>query len=389
MVAGDGRYLGYAGDIRMVRGGESIADIRQQIEERFAVSENRARLIARDQVGKLNGRLTKRRSQEAGLDLYRWNTAGDERVRSTHKKLNNKICKWDNDTVYADSVADARAGNWKSRSGAGMFVGTPGQDIQCRCTSIPIVDDVIDEVDKEIIEENRALRPEEPKPVSKPRAKPVKKKKPVKPIVSKEKKPLQLPPKSEYKPVSKKIEINENQINSPANVIKRKKNYTDQEEGWLIGYKENFHKDMNNFLIDGTTTKDYSAKSLKEITGIMDSAVKKSALTKDVTIFRGMSGKNLSKSAIGMKGKTFKISGYQSTTTQESIAAQFAGVDKRNAAIFKLRVKKGTNAVNMDLFASGTNRGERELLFGRGHKIKVTGISTNKSGYTVIEGDLQ
>jgi len=95
------------------------------------MTRSRARLISRDQVGKLNGRLTKRRQQEVGISMYRWITAQDERVRPTHQRLNNKICRWDDNSLYADSVEDARAGRWKSRSAAGMFVGIPGQDIQC------------------------------------------------------------------------------------------------------------------------------------------------------------------------------------------------------------------------------------------------------------------
>jgi SPP1 gp7 family putative phage head morphogenesis protein len=114
------------------------------------ISRTRATLLTRDQVGKLNGRLTKKRSLEAGLDLYRWSTVGDERVRPSHKNLNNKICQWSDNSVYANSVELARAGNWLSRDGANMYVGTPGQDIQCRCTSIPIADDIVDEVDEEL-----------------------------------------------------------------------------------------------------------------------------------------------------------------------------------------------------------------------------------------------
>lgn len=132
------------------------------------ITKTRAQLLSRDQVGKLNGRLTKRRSQEAGLDLYKWKTAGDERVRPTdpklvnstsvqnHRLMNNKICRWDNASVYADSVADARAGNWKQRPSK-MQGAIPGSQIQCRCTAIPIVDDLINEIDKELIEENKRL----------------------------------------------------------------------------------------------------------------------------------------------------------------------------------------------------------------------------------------
>ncbi len=90
--------------------------------------------------------------------MYRWLTANDERVRKpTHTRLHNKICRWDDDSVYADSIEDARKGKWKSRGAAGMYIGTPGQDIQCRCVAIPVYDDILREVDEELDEETNIL----------------------------------------------------------------------------------------------------------------------------------------------------------------------------------------------------------------------------------------
>lgn len=128
------------------------------------ITKNRATLLARDQVGKLNGRLAKRRQQEVGLELYMWLTANDERVRGrpggrypnakpTHWAMHRKIMRWDDDTVYADTLEDAQEGNWKSRSAAGMFVGIPGAAILCRCVPIPQFTDQIQEIDKELEQE--------------------------------------------------------------------------------------------------------------------------------------------------------------------------------------------------------------------------------------------
>jgi SPP1 gp7 family putative phage head morphogenesis protein len=117
------------------------------------MTRSRSRLLARDQVGKLNARITKRRNQEQGVILYKWKTAQDVRVRLSHRKLNNKICSWNDNSVYADSIEDALAGKWKSREGAGMYIGTPGSDIQCRCAPIPIYRDMIEESDQEVAEE--------------------------------------------------------------------------------------------------------------------------------------------------------------------------------------------------------------------------------------------
>ena len=119
----------------------------------------RARLIARDQVGKLNGALTKRRMSDAGIDKYTWMTANDERVRGnpsgpwknavpSHYIMNNMVCRWDDNTVYSDD----KGKTWKPRTGK-MPIAIPGQPISCRCGSIPFFDDMIAQVDEEIEEE--------------------------------------------------------------------------------------------------------------------------------------------------------------------------------------------------------------------------------------------
>ena len=121
----------------MVRGGESIADIRQQIEERYAVSENRARLIARDQVNKFNGQLTEERQTRLGVEQYIWRTSEDQRVRGVfnsntngpnHVRLNGVVFDW--------SKAPITNRNKGERN-------HPGGDIQCRCWAEPVMDKLL------------------------------------------------------------------------------------------------------------------------------------------------------------------------------------------------------------------------------------------------------
>ncbi len=83
---------------------------------RFSSAKSRIQLIARDQVNKLNGRLTELRQTNAGIQEYRWRTVGDDRVRPSHRELNGKKYSWD-----------------KPPS-----VGHPGEDINCRCYAEPI-----------------------------------------------------------------------------------------------------------------------------------------------------------------------------------------------------------------------------------------------------------
>lgn len=137
---------------------DALAKDLSQINRSF--TKNRTKLIARDQIGKLNGQLTKKRQTEAGLEFYRWNTALDERVRGrpggrwpkgkpSHWALEGKICRWDDSTIYADSIEDAQAGNWKRRSSIKAEQQHPGEAINCRCFGEPIFTEVVEEIANE------------------------------------------------------------------------------------------------------------------------------------------------------------------------------------------------------------------------------------------------
>lgn len=120
---------------------------------------NRSRLIARDQVNKLNGAMTRRRQRDAGVALYIWRTAGDERVRGnpsglypkarpSHSVMNGKVCRWDNPMLYADTIEEAQAGKWKQRSSIGGVELHPGFAIQCRCSAEAVFLPVVEEAEK-------------------------------------------------------------------------------------------------------------------------------------------------------------------------------------------------------------------------------------------------
>lgn len=98
--------------------GRRATSMIQEIQKVGKVTENRARLIARDQSSKLNSALNQQRSQNLGVEEYVWRTAGDERVRDSHKTKNGKVFRWDNPP---------------------KDTGHPGQDIQCRCVAQPII----------------------------------------------------------------------------------------------------------------------------------------------------------------------------------------------------------------------------------------------------------
>jgi SPP1 gp7 family putative phage head morphogenesis protein len=61
-----------------------VKELADEVQDRYGVSESRAQLIARDQIGKLYGNVHEARQRDLGLKAYFWRTAQDERVREEH-----------------------------------------------------------------------------------------------------------------------------------------------------------------------------------------------------------------------------------------------------------------------------------------------------------------
>lgn len=106
--------------------GMRFEDLAKEIERIGDVTESRAKLIARDQTSKMNGAFNEARQTSLGIDRYRWQTAGDERVREEHAENDGKVFRW------SDPPA----------------TGHPGHDVNCRCVAIPVFD--LDEMEKEL-----------------------------------------------------------------------------------------------------------------------------------------------------------------------------------------------------------------------------------------------
>jgi len=97
-------------------------DIYEIMSDRMDVTDSRAKLIARDQVSKLNGNLTMERQVDMGVDSYTWRTVGDERVRETHADNEGQVFEW--------AMPPEETGH-------------PGEDINCRCWAEPVLPEVV------------------------------------------------------------------------------------------------------------------------------------------------------------------------------------------------------------------------------------------------------
>jgi SPP1 gp7 family putative phage head morphogenesis protein len=89
-------------------------------------TENRAKVIARDQTAKMNSAFNQERQQSVGIEKYEWQTSGDERVRDNHADLDGQTFRWD-DPGPCKGTIDGEPCH-------------PGEDIQCRCNAIPSFD---------------------------------------------------------------------------------------------------------------------------------------------------------------------------------------------------------------------------------------------------------
>lgn len=98
--------------------GRHALEIGKQIEERFGMTERRARGIARDQTSKWHSAVHRLRCVDAGVTELEWSTSLDDRVRPTHRANHGKR--------FPINKPPAATGH-------------AGHDPNCRCCEIPVV----------------------------------------------------------------------------------------------------------------------------------------------------------------------------------------------------------------------------------------------------------
>lgn len=97
--------------------GTRVESVMDQLAGLPGMTTRHAELLARDQIVKQNGRMTRIRHEGIAVTHYSWQTVGDERVRKTHRAFNNK--------------------RFSYKKGAGPSGVNPGEEIQCRCWASP------------------------------------------------------------------------------------------------------------------------------------------------------------------------------------------------------------------------------------------------------------
>ena len=107
--------------------------IKGELEPKF---RHRAELIARTESAKLNGSVTRATYREMGCRYYVWMATMDERTRPDHQAMNGVICSVDDPTVYYTENPDDPLHPVEHPRTSEMCHLHPGDDFQCRCTSV-------------------------------------------------------------------------------------------------------------------------------------------------------------------------------------------------------------------------------------------------------------
>ena len=111
-----------------MRSGMRPSFIEKAMQEQFGVTQRKARFIARDQAGKIQGELAEKQQRGAGFSHFEWIDSSDSRVRHRHEEIANKVTEFGRG-IYSWSDLPL--------SDKGLPI-KPGQDFACRCSSRPV-----------------------------------------------------------------------------------------------------------------------------------------------------------------------------------------------------------------------------------------------------------
>lgn len=328
--------------------GDPVSVLRKQIAADFGFSDRRAKIVARDQMAKLNSDLNRFRHTQAGIEKYTWSTSADERVRPLHRRLNGLVYEYGKPTGAEQGLP-------------------PGQPILCRCIAAPVV-----EWDTS---EDAPVEPRAPiAPVNAPPSAPV----PVKGYV---------PPPSDVRvlPQTREGYLEYGRKYGPARA-----NISKDELSALRRYAGNDYAPINEGLRKGAVSEKYQ-QAVRDL----DTYIDKWELPTELTTFRGV--KDFEKLAKGLTdieqllGAEIQDQAFVSTSAHLTVAQHFAG-SKFNPrrAVFEIALPKGTKALPAGpgaARAGGSVRyqDEAEFILKRGARFRV--IEVHKSGSKAIAAD--
>lgn len=171
---------------------------------------------------------------------------------------------------------------------------------------------------------------------------------------------------------------------------------------------------LNRYVGDSSTINDYLRGEGKGSTALVnqvrdiDSALNKASLPNNLTVYRGVGagylGMDLSSesSVKALVGKTFKDSGYMSTSLSRNVSETY-GAGRKGGAVLKINAPKGSHGAYTDFvessaaklreYAADGDAGNIEYTFKRGSSLKITGYTKRTSSrgkqYFEIQAELR
>jgi len=101
-------------------------EIAAEIQRSGEVAESRATLIARTEVARTASKLTEARAVAVGSEGYIWRTVRDSDVRHSHKEMEGKFVRWDENGGQGAKLSDGT-------------ICHAGQIYNCRCYPEPVI----------------------------------------------------------------------------------------------------------------------------------------------------------------------------------------------------------------------------------------------------------
>jgi hypothetical protein len=147
---------------------------------------------------------------------------------------------------------------------------------------------------------------------------------------------------------------------------------TEQQGIEAKDYAEGGYKALNSYLRGGATRE--SMKAHHEATAKrLDAAIRKSSLERNTLLYRGIQHSALAAGAEKLIGRDIPVATFQSTSSSQKSASEFAGLGK-DAVLFRIEAPKGSRALSMKQFEGSGNKNEDEYLLPRGGSMRVTGV---------------
>lgn len=115
---------------KMVMSGVRYENMIDAIQKSYGVSLEKATFWARQENNLMVAKLRESEMKESGIEKYEWRTVAgspDHPVRDSHKALDGKFFSWDDPPITSEAGKPVRRNH-------------PGEDYNCRCIAVPVID---------------------------------------------------------------------------------------------------------------------------------------------------------------------------------------------------------------------------------------------------------